>query len=406
MSTSQSHAAAGHRPERPRVQILDVLRGVAILGIFFVNIPIMVDPVQAVGPGGAASKAGPALGGAIGLLVEGTQRGLLQMLFGAGMVLLTAKAARPDGPVSVADDYFRRNLWLLAIGLVHVFVVGWAYDVVHVYAITALFLFPFRLLRPATALLLGLSFAALTLGGIIGGFGNAPGPDLVATPASGGLVRDHAVAMWLAAYQGSGLWTCVLESLCTMLVGVAFFQWGITQGDRSRGFYLKVAVVAYAIGCTVRLLLQPGMGHGSPRRWDCDEVGRLSMTVGHIAAINLAWQGAAGRWLLRPFTAAGRTALSLYFLQSIVGLWVFAALPEIVRTAGRDHLVATAAVVVSVQLLTANLWIRSFAIGPIEWAWHRLVDLSRPSPPMGADAGSKLRVATNRGVRNANVRWW
>ncbi|AWM37894.1 hypothetical protein GobsT_40450 [Gemmata obscuriglobus] len=380
MSANVDEDSAGSRSERPRVQVLDALRGIAILGIFFINIPIMVES-----PGATSAKStAPSpehAGGGVGLLVDGTQRGLLQMLFGAGMLLLTARVARPDGPVAVADDYFRRNLWLLGIGLVHVFLVRWAYDIVHVYALAALFLFPFRLVRPITALLLGLTFAALTLVGTVPGFGGAAGPDFGSGVAAGALARDRAVEMWLTTFDGFGFWSVLLESLCTMLVGVALFKWGVLQGLRSRPFYLTLAVVAYAIGCTVRLTAPPPAGSGAPGGWDFGEVGRLSLAVGHIAAVNLAWQTAAGRWLLYPFIAAGRTALSLYVTQSVVGLWVLASLPGITWAAwaGGGQLVATAAAVVLVQLVLANLWVRFFKSGPVEWCWHRLLDLSRPS---------------------------
>lgn len=382
MSTTIDASSPSLHGERSRIDVLDVIRGIAILGIFFINIQIMVEPPGAGGQEGGAFKPDHGMGGVIGLLVEGTQRGMLQMLFGAGMLLLTAKGSRPDGPVAVADDYFRRNLWLLAIGLVHVFVVRWAFDVVHVYAIAALFLFPFRLLKPGTALLLGLSFALLTLAGVLPGFGASGGPDFGAGEvAAGTLARDRAVEMWLKAYEGAGLWYFVLESLCTMLVGVALFKWGITQGRRSTGFYGGLAVVAYAVGLAVRLVLRPGGEHGAPTGWSFDEVGRLAMTVGHVAAINLAWRTPVGRWVLAPFRAAGRTALSLYFMQSIIGLWALPSLPQLfgVPSPGRDHLEATAAAVAVVLLLTANVWLRAFRSGPVEWAWHRLIDLSRPS---------------------------
>ncbi|MDY3553452.1 DUF418 domain-containing protein [Gemmata sp. JC717] len=390
MSTNVDEAPAGPRSERPRVQVLDALRGIAILGIFFINLPIMVGPLGKTDAKSTAPSPEHA-GGAIGLLVDGTQRGLLQMLFGAGMLLLTARAARPDGPVAVADDYFRRNQWLLGIGLVHVFLVRWAYDIVHVYALAALFLFPFRLVRPTTALLLGLTFAALTLVGAVPGFGGAPGPESGPGVAAGGLARDRAVEMWLATFDGFGFWSVLLESLCTMLVGVALFKWGVLQGLRSRPFYLALAAAAYAVGCTARLMAQAPGEHGAPTGGDFGEVGRLSLAVGHIAAVNLAWQTAVGRWLLHPFIAAGRTALSLYVMQSIVGLWVLASLPGLTRTAGTgdDHLVATAAIVALVQLLTANLYLRFFKSGPVEWVWHRLLNLGRTTPAKKAGTESE-----------------
>lgn len=365
------------------MDVLDVIRGVAILGIFLINIQIMIGPPWKGDRASMPAKDDHGMGGVVGLMVEGTQRGMLQILFGAGMLLLTAKGARPDGPVSVADDYFRRNLWLLAIGLAHVFVVRWAYDVVHVYAISALLLFPFRLLRPGTALLIGSSFASLTVVGVVPGFGSSGGPDFgPGDVASAGLARDRAVAMWLAAYEGFGLWRCVLESLCAMLVGMALFKWGVTQGRRSAGFYFRLAAAAYAVGLAVRLTLRPGFEEGAATGWDFDEVGRLAMTVGHVGALNLAWRNPVGRWLLAPFRAAGRTALSLYFTESLIGLWLLPSLPQWfgVPSPRRDHLEITAAAVAAILLLTANLWLRAFRSGPVEWAWRRLTELSRPSP--------------------------
>ena len=34
------------------------------------------------------------------------------------MMVLAKKAMEPDGPVAVADLYYRRNMWLLAFGVV------------------------------------------------------------------------------------------------------------------------------------------------------------------------------------------------------------------------------------------------------------------------------------------------
>src|SRR4051812_23648728 len=98
---------------KSRIDVLDVLRGLAILGIFFMNIPFMAAPasklfVDVTSIGWA--PADQASWWVIQVLLEGTQRGLLELLFGAGMMVLTARAMMLDGPVAVADLYLRRNL--------------------------------------------------------------------------------------------------------------------------------------------------------------------------------------------------------------------------------------------------------------------------------------------------------
>ncbi len=92
--------------------VLDVLRGIAILGIFYINVPYMAAPVwqfsadiRTVGWSPLDQDAWMA----ITILLAGTQRCLLQFLFGAGMMVIAAKAMEPDGPVAVSDLYYRRT---------------------------------------------------------------------------------------------------------------------------------------------------------------------------------------------------------------------------------------------------------------------------------------------------------
>jgi uncharacterized protein len=146
---------------KDRIDVLDILRGIAILGIFYLNIPLMgnsgslqANDIRSIGWSGTDQI----VWSIVDVVGEGTQRGLLEMLFGAGMMVLAARAMEPDGPVAVADLYIRRNLWLLAFGLFDVFVLGWIGDILHSYALAALFLFPFRMLKPRTLVAIGMIY--------------------------------------------------------------------------------------------------------------------------------------------------------------------------------------------------------------------------------------------------------
>ena len=118
----------GHAHVEPRtacVEALDGLRGRAVLGIFVINI---------LGFGlGEASFSNPMITGGDGSLndglwsvanvfVNGSMRGLFSIMFGAGIILFTARAAYPDGPIQIADLYYRRTFLLILIGLVHSYV--------------------------------------------------------------------------------------------------------------------------------------------------------------------------------------------------------------------------------------------------------------------------------------------
>ncbi|QSR18178.1 DUF418 domain-containing protein [Novosphingobium sp. KA1] len=159
---------------RQRIESLDVLRGIAILGIFYMNIPYMGTNLAAWLPDPRRLSWEPAdqlIWAAIRIFWDGTQRGLFEFLFGAGVLVFTAKAMKPDDPVAVADLFLRRNLWLMLFGLIDIFLVLWVGDILLVYGISALFLFPFRKLPPRALLAMGLLFALVCAIGWPGGGG-------------------------------------------------------------------------------------------------------------------------------------------------------------------------------------------------------------------------------------------
>jgi uncharacterized protein len=81
-----------------------------------------------------------------------------------------------------------------------------------------------------------------------------------------------------------------------------------------------------------------------------------------------------GRGLLSPLKAAGKMASSLYFLEQLIGIWVLYSpiglhLPS---AQGLAYATALAGGVAMGLLIFANLWMRWFAIGPLEWIWRSL----------------------------------
>ena len=87
-----------------------------------------------------------------------------------------------------------------------------------------------------------------------------------------------------------------------------------------------------------------------------------------------------GALLLRPLKAAGRMALSIYISQTIVtmfilfpgfgfGLW---------GRFGWSELTTIAAAIVAAQVVFANIWLRFFTMGPLEWLWRWLTYGRRP----------------------------
>ena len=413
---------------RERIDVIDILRGFAILGIFYINLPARGGPLSALFGDVRSMGWSPADQSTwlfMETYLEGTQRCLLEFLFGAGLMVTAAKAMEPGGPVAIADLYIRRNLWLLAFGLIDIFILCWMGDILHIYALCALALFPFRKLRVRWLVTLGLSFSVLisVFGAVeyvsrselqetyqVAAAKQAQGKPLskdeneavkqwnekvksIAEPdpvvkkltedevkARSGSVLDYAgflISTYVMIVGKGSLLGGIIEAFTTMLLGIALWKVGFIQGKRSTRDYVIALVVAYGFGLTARYVggLERMAFAPIPKTlWLTAEPARIAVTLGHVALINLLMRAAAGRKLLQPLKAAGQVAFSIYFLQQIIGIWVLYSPIGLHLPSGRGWatMAIEASIVLGLLLVAANLWTRHFASGPFEWVWRSL----------------------------------
>ncbi len=123
---------------------LDVLRGIALLGILLISIWEF---------GGFSINEQTRLRllqkGTdynlyyyISVFFEGKMRALFSLVFGAGILLFMAKPNRP-GLVSTHELYIRRNMWLMGFGIFNAIVLLWPGDILFQYGVMGILLFPF-----------------------------------------------------------------------------------------------------------------------------------------------------------------------------------------------------------------------------------------------------------------------
>jgi len=143
-----------------RIVQIDVLRGFALLGIYWVNIFIFALPVG-LGPLPAELNDSSGINTLMRLisdvLVEGTMRGLFSILFGASALLFLDEARLATSGLDLVDRYYRRTVLLILFGVIHAYVLLWPYDVLYAYGLLGLFLFPLRKLSAKSLLLFGLA---------------------------------------------------------------------------------------------------------------------------------------------------------------------------------------------------------------------------------------------------------
>ncbi|HEX7848033.1 MAG TPA: DUF418 domain-containing protein [Chitinophagaceae bacterium] len=149
--SSTSPTTTGAKPalttiDSNRIFSLDVLRGVAVLGILIISIwefGGFIANEQTFYRQGTHSGGNYKLLTVVSILFEGKMRALFALLFGAGIILFLQKKDHPS-TASTADLYIRRNMWLIFFGVFNAFVLLWPGDILFHLGILGILLFAFQ----------------------------------------------------------------------------------------------------------------------------------------------------------------------------------------------------------------------------------------------------------------------
>lgn len=410
-----SSAKPGPVPSSERIVALDVLRGFALMGILLVNIGAFATVGAAyLNPFATGALEGAEFWawGAVHLFAEAKFLTLFSVLFGAGIAMSSDRIAERGLPAA-PGLHFRRQLWLLAIGLGHAHLL-WMGDILAPYALCGMLLYPLRNLPPRQLLVLGACVTAVVLP-LWGGAGASipywPEGERAAQQEEWAPSQE-AMDAEIEAYRGGwleqqplrsedalGMETVVFLTFFlwraggAMLAGMALYRWGVLSAKRSGRFYRRMAVAGAGLGLPLTAL---GMAYNLRAGFAMETSmfqGQLFNYVGSLgtaaAYLGLVMLAVRGRWLAalqRRLAAAGRMALTNYVAQSVVctlvfyghGLGLFARL-------GRPEQLGVVAAVWVLQLLWSPWWLARFRFGPLEWAWRTATYWRRQ--PLRARAG-------------------
>ncbi|MDI6097016.1 DUF418 domain-containing protein [Actinoplanes sp. NEAU-A12] len=371
-----------------RIQLLDVLRGVAILGTLGTNIWIFTDPR---GPAGALIP--PESAGVVETLLRMVSNGkflaLLTLLFGVGLELQYRSALRRGR--RWPGWYLWRAVLLLAEGALHYLLI-FEWDVLMAYALVSILIAGMvgrsdRAVRAcmAVAATLHLAFIGLlTVAGVDGGGSDA------AVPGGADLYRLGGYPEQVAA-RIEGVWLYRSESILIIPLTVLLFLAGsrllragvFTAGPAGRSLRGRLAVVGLGIGLPLNLLTS----FAGPRwffvdRYVCGPLVALGL-LAVVTSLLLRTSGGQGR---RRLADVGRTALSCYVLQNLICAalcygWGLGLAGRFAELRPWWPPVAWAAVAAGL-VVAAGWWLRRFDRGPLEIAWHWAWQLPqrRPQP--------------------------
>jgi uncharacterized protein len=414
-----------------RVEIIDVLRGVAVLGILLIDITWFALPEYYAD----AFRNNPGdpnfwLRSFLIVFVEGKMRGLFGILFGAGILLFTAR--KEAAGLAAGMLYYRRMFWLALFGVFHAHVLLWRYDVLFYYAIAGMLLYPLRQLSARWLILLVVPIAMVIdvaqYNHRVDAYRVAHRNQLDAlavqkegrelTPAQKDAITqwrgferslipsradaDESTRKLKGTYSSAAsrirplarMWQTKLvpaliwDSIVAICLGMALLKTGFLSGKLTTKAYQWIAVIGYGVGLPLALwrFHHELVVIGTPAArlafidsgaidWTRDllTVQRIVMGLGHVAIVILAVRAGWLKRMVRPLAAVGQMALTCYLSYTIICTLTFWGYG--LNLYGELQYYQLYLVVLGIWttlLIVAPLWMRHFYFGPLEWLWRTL----------------------------------
>ena len=400
-------AGGGPVREDTRIDSIDVLRGFALLGILVMNVQLFAMPEAAYyNPTAYGDLEGANLTVWLGgrLLADQKFMTIFSMLFGAGIVLMTSRA---EARGETRRVHYRRMGWLAVIGLAHAHLL-WAGDILFLYAVCGMLVYPFRRQSPGRLLVFGTATVAVASAIFAGLQASLPNwsEEALAEVTLGAWQPTQAIIDdTVATYRGGWLEQLPARSAMAfgfetfmlviwggwragglMLIGMALYKLDVFSAGCSRRFYGALIAAALLAGIPVEAY---GVALDFELGWALDWSllqGRqfnywpsIVVGLGYVGLVMLACTTAALRSVTRPLAAVGQTALTNYLLQTVIcttifyghGLGLYGAVDRV----GQLGIVLG---VWAVQLVASPLWLRRYRFGPAEWVWRSLTYGERP----------------------------
>jgi uncharacterized protein len=427
---TQAHLqSAAPTSQGERIVLLDSLRGIAVLGILMMNIPGFSMPRIAyfVPTLGDFSGANYYMWYGVEWFLEGSQRAIFSMLFGAGVLLFVSRLEDRTPGLMPAEYFLRRQLWLLVFGLFNAYVLLWFWDILFHYAIFGIMLFAFRRMKPRNLLIA--AFACLLLqtarenldlyrdkktisrGIAISKIDTTKTPltpfqkdrlgeyeELKASNTMESkknrmernlrdvqgpyetLYNNHSAASMRGETEGV-FHFLFFDVILFMFIGMAFYKSGVLLGQSKASLYWLLFAGGLGIGLLLSYFrLQPQLRYkfdyfieAQNISFQFYEISRTFRALGIFGGIMLLYKSGVFKWLFALMRPVGQMAFTNYLAQSLmcglffygVGFGFFGKL-QIYQT---YYVVAAVWVI---QIIWSHIWLHYFRFGPMEWLWRSL----------------------------------
>lgn len=375
-----------------RIQLLDIARGFAVLGILFVNMMFYSTSLQAIQWRIQMWPAwwDKAVQTAIEIFISGKFLAVFSFLFGYGMIVFKGRAEQKGR--RFVPLYARRLFLLMVFGLLHGWFI-WFGDILFHYALLGFVLLLFHNRKPRTLLVWAVVLLSLLpLLVLLGGADTAVplDPEFEAWIQQS-IVRDDTVyssgsyreiqSQRLSDWSASAFNQVVFypQILGLFLLGAYFARRTLFHdAPTNRRAVVRLALWTGGPGLLIAVLPVVLQAAGNTVPDVSERLSALSAAVGgpllglfYVATLALLldqrrWQATFG-----PIAAVGRMAFTNYIGQSIMCTFIFYGYG--LGMYGRTGPLANALLAIGVfalQLWLSAAWLKRYRMGPLEWVWR------------------------------------
>lgn len=378
-----------------RIDLLDVYRGFAILGIFVVNIVIMHSTFV------NQDEFAKQWTSNIDKITEWVLQffyytkffPIFSLLFGLGISMQALKMFEKK---TLSFSFFLRRMFILFLmGVFHILFL-WSGDVLNIYAILGL-LTTF-LIKRSNRLILGLSIIILFFpfyNAILEFLFNLIGfqPGIYLNDQTGESINQ--IIKYGSYLEGLELRALEYLSNIPLLFGylgpiaLSMFLLGLYLGknkiyeslelfiDKIKKPMILITVLTsiYRI-LFIFVLTDLEVYRNETMRTTFIEFMVLSdvaMALFYLWLIGWIWHKLNWKKLLSPLKYVGRMALTNYILQSCIGLILFSSIGfKMYETLAPSQTFGIAIIVFLFQIILSRIWLSYFKFGPLEWVWRCL----------------------------------
>jgi uncharacterized protein len=392
---------------KDREVFMDVLRGIAILGIFIANLQYF----SFYYPKAAGTFIYPDLDHQFSFLhamfIEGKFYSIFSLLFGWGIALQISRS-KADDPATA--KFIRRRLWfMMLLGGIHLLFI-WTGDIVAFYAMVGFLLVALRkksnkkllmigislILSPIVLYFLKMKFLWLNApAGILAECSNYLQVHLAGIPKgtddaevikqSHSLITDIKVNLSNTPFRYAYLFfvSRIPKVLGMMLIGFVIGRSGIYKRLMEyKKQLLWFIIVALVVSIPANYMLAHYME--TPNNYYNFKiegwyetvvyaVGVAPLAMVYTILLALLFQQKIIQTILKPIAPVGKMAFSNYMSHSIIGIITFHAIGfGYMQQVGPLAWTVFAVIVFIFQIIISTVWLKYFEFGPIEWIWRSL----------------------------------